>query len=154
MLHHTAGDPAAKVHLSLVDQAAEPDRGSFLMPCKGTLLRSDPGDLVLRDHASDDRLEEDLSESHESRVTKSLHPVACAWRAWVRDESARRIRPRSCGAPWPLVLSVSEHRSMALRADDQARLLSKRAALCSTQPRLQLGHPTHQNHTAAMIPMS
>jgi hypothetical protein len=31
---------------------------------------------MFRDDARDDRLEEDLSKSHESHVTKSLHPVA------------------------------------------------------------------------------
>ena len=33
-----AGDPAAKIHLPLVDQASEPDRDGLLMPSKGALL--------------------------------------------------------------------------------------------------------------------
>ena len=76
VLDDPAGGPAAEVDLPLVDQASEPDRDGLLMPRKGALLGCDPGDLMFRDDAGDDRLEEDLPESHESHVTKSLHPVA------------------------------------------------------------------------------
>ena len=78
-----AGDPASEIDLPRVDQASEPDRNSFFVAGKGALLRRHPGDFILSDHAGDDRLQEDLAESHESRVTKSLHPVVCAGRAWL-----------------------------------------------------------------------
>ena len=82
VLNKATRQAAAKIDLPFVHQATEPDRQGFLVPSKGTLLGSNPGDLSFRDHAAGEGLQKDFPDRHESHVTTSLHAVAprrCPW---------------------------------------------------------------------------
>jgi hypothetical protein len=68
-----ARDPAAQIHLPLIDQAAQAQGHGFFVAGEGALMPGDPGHLAFCDHAADQRLKEDLSNRHESHVTNSLH---------------------------------------------------------------------------------
>ena len=88
MPHHAARDPAAQIHLPLIDQAAQAQRHGFFVAGEGALVCSDPGHLAFRDDAADQGLEEDLSDGHESHVTNPLHPGTCPLAAGLGDPLA------------------------------------------------------------------
>jgi len=89
VLDKTTRQAAAEVDLPLVYQAPQPKRQGFLVAGKGTLVGGNPGDFMLRNHTTRDRLQKDFPDRHESHVTTSLHAVAPSLAAWL--PRARRL---------------------------------------------------------------
>jgi hypothetical protein len=69
VMDNSTRDAAAQIDLSLVQQASKPNSQSLFVPSKGTLLGSNPGDLLLSDDTSGHRFQKDFAECHEKHVT-------------------------------------------------------------------------------------
>ena len=86
--------PTSKIDNPIVHQATKADRGSFLSPREGMLMRSQPVDFIFRDHACGQAFEEKFAKRHRKFVTKSLHHDAGVRPPRAQPQISLKVDPR------------------------------------------------------------
>ena len=71
------GNPTPKVHDTFVHQATKTNGRCLFRPREGVLMRSEPIDLIFRNHSCRQAFEEQLSEGH-GLLLRTLYILASA----------------------------------------------------------------------------